>query len=79
MSVYLQGVYESLEANLNNLSNESGNLVEVSLSMAGAGSTPSPEWTVGIWQDYRSYQEKNSTIEYKIMKDIASYITNLMQ
>lgn len=78
LSVYLEGVYESLERNLNDLQNEEDGLVQVNLNMAGAGAKPSSEWTVGVWREYRSYQEKNSTIAYKVMKDISSYITNLM-
>lgn len=76
LSVYLEGVYKSIEANLLNLSTNPDNLVNVTISLGG--SSPTTPWTPGAWEDFRTGRETKSTIEYRIMQDIASYITGLM-
>ena len=77
LSVYLEGVYRSLEARLSNTAGTANNLVSVSISLNGAA--PEWKWTAGLWQGFRETREQSSTIEYRVMKDIASFITGLMQ
>lgn len=76
LSVYLQGVYESLDANLNNLQSSTSSLVNITINLGGE--SPTTPWSVSAWEDFRTGREENSFIEYRIMKDIASYITGLM-
>lgn len=76
LSVYLEGVYKSLESRLSgNMGGD--NLVNVTISLGG-GDAPKGTWTPGLWQSYRDTRESSSSIEYRIMKDIASFITGLM-
>lgn len=81
LSVYLEGVYKSLEARLNSLTGSSSagtdSLVSLTLSLKGDAPIGSA-WTASLWQDFRETRETSSTIEYKIMMDIASFITGLM-
>lgn len=75
LSVYLEGVYNSLSAHLNGMS--SNNLVEVTIKLGGNTTAPS-EWTEDVWSSFRTNREKSSTLAYKVMQDIAQYITGLM-
>lgn len=77
LSVYLQGVYDSLNANLNNLDQSASTLVNVTVSLGGIA--PTTPWTPAAWQGFREGREQNSFINYRITQDIAAYITNLMQ
>ena len=80
LSVYLEGVYKSLAARLNNISRQSSgaaNLVEVTVSLKGEPPI-GEKWTVGTWQGFRETREKSSSLEYKVMMDIADFITGLM-
>lgn len=81
LSVFLEGVYKSLDARLSSLSGGSGgdasSLVRVIISLKGEAPVGA-KWTPGLWQGFRETRETSSTIEYKIMMDIADYITGLM-
>jgi hypothetical protein len=76
LSVYLEGVYKSLESKMVGNVNYN-NLVNVTIS-PGGGDAPHATWTAGLWQGYRDAREAGTSIEYRIMKDIASFITGLM-
>lgn len=82
LSVFLEGVYKSLDARLSSLSGsdngDAARLVKVTLSLKGEAPI-GEEWTAELWQSFRETRETNSTIEYKIMMDIADYITGLMR
>ena len=73
LSVYLEGVYQSLEANLN--APPSG---MVSVTISYGGTEPGLPWTAGTWADFRTGRETQTTIKYHILKDINSFITGLM-
>lgn len=75
LSVYLEGVYNSLSAHLNGMTSD--NLVEVTISLDGNTTAPS-KWTEDIWNEFRSDREKSSTLAYKVMQDIAQYVTELI-
>lgn len=73
LSVYLEGVYHSLESNLNQ---PPSSLVSVNIKYDGtAASLP---WTAGAWTSFREGRESKTTIQYHILKDINSFITGLM-
>ena len=76
LSVYLEGVYQSLEKRLLNLNTTANYLVKVELEFGGI--EPSHEWTVGTWESFREGREQKSYIAYHIMMDIADFITELM-
>lgn len=80
LSVFLEGVYRSLDARLSSLSGmnegDTSRLVRVTISLKG--DAPTGEWTPELWQSFRNTRETSSSIEYKIMMDIADYITGLM-
>ena len=76
LSVYLEGVYKSLESRLSG-DMSGNNLVSVTIS-PGGGDAPRATWTPGLWEGYRKTRESGTSIEYRVMKDIASYITGLM-
>lgn len=73
LSVYLEGVYNSLEANLEQ---PPSSLVSVNISYGGTA--PGLPWTVGTWADFRAGRENKTTIKYYILRDINSFITGLM-
>lgn len=76
LSVFLEGVYKSLETKLINSRTNANNLVSVTISLGG--SVPSGKWTDSLWDEYRNNRLSGSSLEYNMMKDIASYITDLM-
>jgi len=73
LSVYLEGVYKSLEINLNNPSTD---LVKVSIKYGGT--SPTIPWTAAAWADFRTGRENQTKIKYYILRDINSFISNIM-
>lgn len=73
LSVYLEGVYKAIEGSL---FNNPSSLVSVSISLGGP--TEQSTWTVATWYKFREQHENESFISYRIVKDIASFITGLM-
>lgn len=71
LSVYLEGIYNSIQDAMSNPSS----LVSVSISLGGP--TQQSVWTPENWGDFREERETQSFISYKILKGIASFISNL--
>lgn len=77
LSVFLESVYNSLKANLDNLENGSiTSLVNVHITYGG--DDPSSEWTVNTWAKFRTSREEKTKIQYKILKDIESFIMEMI-
>ena len=72
LSVYLEGIRDSIKQ-VSELTPAS--LVSVTISLKGP--TAQRIWTAGNWERFRQMREEQSTIEYKILKNLASFITNL--
>ena len=73
LSVYLEGVYKAIEGSL---FNNPSSLVSVSISLGGP--TEESTWTIATWYKFRERHENESFISYRIVKDIASFITGLI-
>ena len=71
LSVYLEGIYKSIEATSSNPTS----LVSVNISLGGQ--TEQKVWTAGTWAAFRKSHETESFIEYKILRGIANFISNL--
>ena len=75
LSVFLEGFYNALKGVEGNPSS----FVSVSISpggpTSGVGYTP---WTPGVWQKFRSEHELQTTVSYKILSNLASFITGLV-
>lgn len=71
LSVYLEGVYKSIEQAISNPSS----FVSVTISLGGK--TEESDWTAGNWGEFRHSHETESFISYKILKNIASFISGL--
>ncbi len=71
LSTYLEGVYKSIQ---NAMSNPSS-FVSVTISLGGE--TEQSEWTAATWEEFRRSHETESFISYRILKDIASFISSL--
>lgn len=71
LSVYLEGVYKAIEGALGNPSS----FVSVTISLGGK--TEESDWTASNWGKFRQSHETESFISYKILKDIASFISGL--
>lgn len=76
LSVYLEGLYESLKP----LEANPSSLVSVSISPGGptSGENYRP-WTQGVWKKFREEHELNTTVTYHILSGIAKFITGLAQ
>ena len=72
LSVYLEGIYKSLEQAFLT----PAKFVSVSISLGGDTTAPS-NWTAEIWGNFRESHEIKTFIEYKILKGIADFISNL--
>lgn len=71
LSTYLEGLYNSIqEATMNPSS-----FVSVSISLGGE--TEQPNWTAANWGQFRKSHETQSFISYKILRNIASFISSL--
>lgn len=76
LSVFLEGVYESLKLRLNN---HRGLEYLVKVELKFGGSAPSKIWSESTWRSFRKGREQKSYIGYHIMMDIADFITRLMK
>ena len=76
LSVFLEGVYKSLELRLNN---HRGLNYLVKVELEFGGSSPSSIWSEASWKEFREGREQKSYISYHIMMDIADFITGLMK
>ena len=72
LSVYLEGVYTAIK---DSLFNNPSSFVSVSISLGGP--TEESNWTIANWYRFRERHENESFISYRIVKDIASFITSL--
>lgn len=73
LSVYLEGVYQAIKGSL---FNSPSSLVNVSISLGGP--TEESNWTIANWYRFREQRETQSYISYKILRDIASFISNIV-
>lgn len=71
LSVYLEGVYNAIQ----NATTTPSSLVSVSISLGGP--TEQNVWTQDTWESFRTEHETQSFISYKILRNIADFITNL--
>lgn len=71
LSVYLEGVYDAIQ----DAASSPSSLVSVSISLGGP--TEQSVWTAATWEQFRTEHETQSFISYKILKNIANFITNL--
>ena len=71
LSVYLEGVYNAIQ----DAATTPSSLVSVSISLGGP--TEQSVWTQDTWEKFREEHETQSFISYKILKNIAEFITNL--
>ena len=71
LSVYLEGVLHGLQNALNNPTS----FVSVTISLGGQ--TEQKVWTAGTWGEFRESHETQTFISYRILKDIASFISAL--
>lgn len=75
LSVFLEGVYNSLSRKLNGQKGYDY-LVKVKIDLGGT--EPSEVWTSASWAEFRQGREQKSFISYHILMDIADFITGLM-
>ena len=73
LSIYLEGVYQAIKGSL---FNSPSSLVQVSISLGGP--TEESEWTIANWYRFREQHENQSYISYKILQDIADFITKIV-
>lgn len=72
LSVYLEGIYKSIkEATMH-----PAGMVSVTISLGGP-TTADPVWTESLWKNFRKEHETQSFISYKILKNIANFISGL--
>lgn len=71
LSVYLEGIYKSIQDAAANPSS----FVSVTISLGGP--TAQSVWTEDTWQQFRDDHETQSYLSYKILKNLADFITNL--
>lgn len=72
LSVYLEGIYNSLKQAIGSPSS----FVSVTISLGGPTSA-SPEWTEELWANFREKHEVETYISYRILKNIAEFISGL--
>lgn len=75
LSVYLEGLYESLVRARNEVLGTPSQFVSVSISLGGP--TGGRIWTEGTWARFRQQHEQKSFIEYKFLKNLAEFISGL--
>lgn len=75
LSVFLEGVYESLSLRLNGQRGYDY-LVKVEIDLGGT--EPDSIWTLGNWMDFRRGREQKSFLEYHVLMDAADFITKIM-
>ena len=71
LSVYLEGLYNSIQDAAQNPSS----FVSVSISLGGP--TVQSVWTEETWANFREEHETQSFLSYKILKNLASFISGL--
>ena len=71
LSVYLEGLYNAIQ----DAAGHPSSLVSVSISLGGP--TEQNIWTPATWGAFREEHETQSFISYKILKNLADFITNL--
>lgn len=75
LSVYLEGLYESLVRARNEVLGTPSQFVSVSISLGGP--TGGRIWTEDTWARFRQQHEEKSFIEYKFLKNLAEFISGL--
>lgn len=75
LSVYLEGLYNSLINAINEFKTSPAQFVSVSISLGGP--TSQRVWTEENWRRFREMRESNSFIEYTILKNLSNFITSL--
>lgn len=71
LSTYLEGIYDSIQSVASNPSS----FVSVTISLGG--DTEESVWTPGTWGAFRTSHETESFISYRIMRNIADFISGL--
>ena len=71
LSTYLEGIYNSIKDAISNPSS----FVSVSISLGGE--TEQSVWTAATWGAFRQSHETQSFISYRILKNIADFISGL--
>lgn len=72
LSVYLEGILNSIKQAI---SMPASSLVGVSISLGGP--TEENVWTAGTWDSFREQHEQQSFIEYRILRNMADFISGL--
>lgn len=72
LSVFLEGLYNSIQSAAKNPSS----LVSVTISLNGP--TEQNIWTVDTWGAFREEHETESFISYRILRNMADFLTNLV-
>lgn len=75
LSVYLEGLYNSLVNTINDFKSSPAQFVSVSISLGGP--IDQRIWTEGNWNRFRALRESQSFIEYKILRNLSDFITYL--
>lgn len=75
LSVYLEGLYNSLVNAINDLKSSPAQFVSVSISLGGP--TAQRIWTQENWDRFRKLRESQSFIEYRILRNLSDFITYL--
>lgn len=71
LSTYLEGLKQGIQGVLATPSSF------VSLSISLGGDTEGPVWTQKTWNDFRKTHEEETTLSYRILRDMADFIINL--
>ena len=72
LSVYLEGLLQKFK----NIISDPSSFVGVTIHLGGPTSAPS-EWTEDTWKDFREQHEVESYLSYRLLRDIASFISSL--
>ena len=71
LSTYLEGLYNSIQDAMSNPSS----FVTVTISLGGE--TEQSDWTAANWGNFRRSHETESFISYRILRNIADFISGL--
>lgn len=71
LSVYLEGLYRSIE----DVKQNPSRFVKLSISLGGP--TERSEWTEDTWKQFREDHETESFISFRILSNLADFITSL--
>ena len=72
LSAYLEGLLQKFK----NITSDPSSFVGVTIHLGGPTSASS-EWTEDEWKNFREQHEVQSYLSYKLLKDIASFISGL--